>query len=248
VILSEKTSKNSAASGQKADQAPVPPAVVRAEPGPTKRAKKSGPLGAAAAGLEALPAARAPRRGGKRPKPPHGPPKGPPKGPHGGPRAGAGRKPGPQGRPVLGKLRRWVTFRIRPDDRSALEAAAAACGWRVGKFARIASLERALGERLVIMDATERQLFANALDELRRQGSNLNQIAFAANKVAKGLGRPSELPTAEGLVDTARDVKAVVDTLGELLRPVVRRLSDAAPGGRREPTKASREASRSKVK
>jgi hypothetical protein len=103
-----------------------------------------------------------------------------------------------------------------------------ASGWRLGKFVRIAALERAVGGRLVVMDVGERQLFANALAELKRQGSNLNQIAFAANKVAKGLGRPSELPTSEALAETGRDVKAIVDTLAELLRPVVRRMSNAA--------------------
>ncbi len=147
------------------------------------------------------------------------------KGPHGGARPGAGRKPQQAALPVLGKLRQWVTFRIRPDDRGALEKAAAASGWRVGKFARIATLERAMGDRLVVMDVGERQLFANALDELRRQGANLNQIAFAANKVAKGLGKASELPTAEALANTGRDVKAIVDTLADILKPVVRRMS-----------------------
>jgi uncharacterized protein (DUF1778 family) len=245
--LPENPPKNATASGQKADQVPGAPTDARlkasAKPGTKKRAGRSDPSKAAAAGLDAAPAVRVLRRGAR----PSKPPKGPPKGPHGGPRAGAGRKPSPQGLPVLGKLRRWVTFRIRPDDRAALEAAAVASGWRVGKFARIAALERALGGRLVVMDAGERQLFANTLDELRRQGSNLNQIAFAANKVAKGLGRPSELPTAEALAETGRDVKAIVDTLAELLRPVVRRMIDAAPA-RREPRGTPREASRSRMK
>lgn len=169
------------------------------------------------------------------------------KGPHGGARPGSGRKPGMVVRlPVVGKLRRWVTFRIRPDDRAILERAARASGWRVGRFARIASLERAQGEHLVVMDAGERQLFARALDELKRQGSNLNQIAFAANKVAKGLGRPSEMPAAEALAETGRDVKAIVDTLGALLAPVVRRMSDAAHANSRR--KAPARADQKKVK
>lgn len=209
-ILSEKTSKTPAHSDQAAPGSGAAP--VRA--GAKKRAGKQRPVVASAA-ASASPNARARASAAK-------------KGPHGGARPGSGRKPQQAALPVLGKLRQWVTFRIRPDDRGALEKAAAASGWRVGKFARIATLERAMGERLVVLDAGERQLFANALDELRRQGSNLNQIAFAANKVAKGLGKPSELPTAEALASTGRDVKAIVDTLADILKPVVRRVSDVA--------------------
>ncbi len=172
-----------------------------------------------------------------------------PKSPHGGARAGSGRKrQAGTGQAPVGKLRRWVTFRIRPDDRALLEQAAKACGWRVGKFARISTLERAQGGRLVVMDAGERLLFANALDELRRQGSNLNQIAFAANKVAKGLGKPSELPPAEALAEIGRDMKTIVDALAELLKPVVRRMVDAAQVRRQKPLAGARSKSSPIVK
>jgi len=116
---------------------------------------------------------------------------------------------------------RSVRFALESYD--SVRKSAEQSGLRISKFLRVAALERAAG-RLAVLDPAERRLLAELLAELRRQGANLNQYAFAANKVAAALNRESVLPATASVERTSRDVSAAVDRLIAILLPLETRL------------------------
>ena len=110
------------------------------------------------------------------------------------------KKPVPwRGRPrVTDPKERRITLRITPVEYATLTAAAAQSGLSVGAYVRVKALGSA-GPRAVRRPAADRVELARLLGLLGNYGSNLNQLARAAN--ADG-----ELPTAGELTRLAADV------------------------------------------
>ena len=73
-----------------------------------------------------------------------------------------------------------VTVRFLPDEHAELEARAAAAGLSPSAFLRACALGDA-GPRARRSPTVERSLAAQAIAELNKAGSNLNQIARAVN-------------------------------------------------------------------
>lgn len=139
--------------------------------------------------------------------------------PRGGARPGAGRK---KGSVSSRRLTKAVVVRLRDDDALRLAAAADELGWTTTRLVRSLVHERIKGRRTVL-DVAERTLFVRALHELRRQGANLNQIAFCLNCFERGITKPASL-----LLPEAGNVAAAIDDV----RRTVQRLQDYLALGR----------------
>lgn len=87
-------------------------------------------------------------------------------------------------------MTKGFVVRLRDDDAERLAGVAKELGWTKTRLVRSLVRER-IDDRQTVLDAGERRLFVAALQELRRQGANLNQIAFCLNCYTRGLDRPS---------------------------------------------------------
>lgn len=145
------------------------------------------------------------------------------RGPHGGARAGSGRKP----LAIDDERRMDQRLRVRfgGEERRLVTAAAKALGWSTSRLIRVTVLERIAGGRLAILDRQERAAFRETQDDLKRQGANLNQIAFAMNKVAAGIARIDDLPSPGEFRHIAEETKKATATLRELLSVIEFRLT-----------------------
>lgn len=68
----------------------------------------------------------------------------------------------------------WISYRVTPEEKAAIQAQAAQAGFSIGDFSRQAAKKT----RIVIQQSTAD---FESIDQLRRVGVNLNQIARAAN-------------------------------------------------------------------
>lgn len=124
-----------------------------------------------------------------------------------------------------------LSVRFSVEGRREIGAAAGALSMSSARFVRLAALERAAG-RLAVMDPGERKLLAGLLVELKRQGSNLNQYALAANTIALGLKRDMGLPGSAQAAAAFADVQTAVDRLHDVLFPLEARIRAGRPGRR----------------
>ncbi|MBL0928701.1 MAG: hypothetical protein IBJ15_01040 [Alphaproteobacteria bacterium] len=122
-----------------------------------------------------------------------------------------------------------LRVRFGGEESKLVAGAAKALGWSTARFIRVTVLERIAGGRLAILDRQERAAFRETQDELKRQGANLNQIAFAMNKVAAGIARIDDLPSPGEFRYIADETKKATATLRELLSVIEFRLK---PGRR----------------
>lgn len=116
-------------------------------------------------------------------------------------------------RRVSGSERRIRThvraLRLSDDELHQLNIRAAAAGLTVGTYLRTVALGDA-GPRARRRPIIERELLAKLLGQLGKMGSNLNQIAFAANR-GDELDR---IALRRGLADVASLRVAVLEVLG----------------------------------
>ncbi len=133
----------------------------------------------------------------------------------GGARPGAGRK---KGVVSARRMRRCVAVRLQDDEAAALSVAASEAGMKTGRFVRSLVHERLRGVRTVL-DVRERKLLAELLGELRRQGSNLNQIAFALNCLTAGieLSSGAARPAGSAVATAADEVRRTAERLRDIL-------------------------------
>jgi len=120
-----------------------------------------------------------------------------------------------------------LRVRFGADERRLVAAAAKELGWSTSRLIRVTVLERIAGGRLAILDRQERAAFRETQDDLKRQGANLNQIAFAMNKVAAGIARIQDLPSPGEFRHIADETKKATATLRELLSVIEFRLTPA---------------------
>ncbi len=135
--------------------------------------------------------------------------------PRGGARPGAGRK---KGSTTGRRMSRGVVFRLRDDDATRLSATAKELGWTKARLVRSFVHERIGGPRTVL-DAAERELLVVALHELRKQGANLNQLAFCLNCFASGNMAPPglKLVDADSVIVAVTEARKIIGRLGDLL-------------------------------
>ena len=124
-----------------------------------------------------------------------------------------------------------VTVRFLPDEHAELEARAAAAGLSPSAYLRACALGDA-GPRARRSPTVERSLAAQAIAELNKAGSNLNQIARAAgfrNLQALQAGAPQAVPAVPAVAaeaspsDTAPVDAAPVDAAPAPLSDAARR-------------------------
>lgn len=104
---------------------------------------------------------------------------------------------------------RHLTVRLTEDERAAIDAAAERAGLMTGSYAR----QKLLGgpaPRQVRRPPVERRELARLLGEVGKIGSNLNQLARAANQGSYVRG--VEIETALAGLDDVR--AAILSTLG----------------------------------
>lgn len=123
-----------------------------------------------------------------------------------------------------------LNIRLAETEWAVIRAAAAEAGWSVSRYVRTALLERARDTRIGVLAREERELMAAGLFELHRQGSNLNQLAFAANK-ALALGRLQEFPDGSDLEEAAAAAKAAIGRITTLLESAGSRLHRSSKAG-----------------
>ena len=97
-----------------------------------------------------------------------------------------------------------VTVRFLPDEHAELEARAAEAGLSPGAYLRACALGDA-GPRARRSPTVERSLAAQAIAELNKVGSNLNQIARAVN-MKEWPGTSSMTEAAEAVTRAANQV------------------------------------------
>ena len=116
---------------------------------------------------------------------------------------------------------RHLTIRLSTDERAAIDQAAERAGLMPGSYAR-QTLLGAPAPRQVRRPPVERQELSRLLGELGRIGSNLNQIARAANTGAF-VGASSGVGG-----DAAADIGAALHRLLEMREAVLKALGRAS--------------------
>ncbi len=104
---------------------------------------------------------------------------------HGTPKSGKGKRKASIGRPKCERVRdHWVSFRVTAEEHAALMLKAERSGMTAGEYARsrsmrgIARSKKSPSEPVELFGADTRML----LHELRKQGTNLNQLAHHCNR------------------------------------------------------------------
>ncbi|MDY6936921.1 MAG: plasmid mobilization relaxosome protein MobC [Cyanobacteriota bacterium] len=110
-----------------------------------------------------------------------------------------------------------LSIRLTPEERAQLDEDAARLGITTGAYVRQVLLDAPVpkqSRRLVANDNIA--ILGKYIGELGKIGSNLNQLAHAAN-YAKAIGHFAAMPSAELVIATCEDARAWVQKLYKIL-------------------------------
>jgi len=123
------------------------------------------------------------------------------------------------------QLTHVIALRLTESERVRLRAAAATFQQSVSKFARAAlKLSMDGGANGTLLSLDERRVLSKAIRDLGRIGSNLNQIAFSANLIAKGIGGMRKAPDPD-------DIQKITSEIAELIAAMKSFLNRIENGG-----------------
>lgn len=110
-----------------------------------------------------------------------------------------------------------LSIRLTPEERERLDEDAARCGITTGAYVRQVLLDAPVPKQSRRLAANDNiAMLGKYIGELGKIGSNLNQLAHAAN-YAKSIGHPAAMPDADTVISTCQEARDWVQKLYQIL-------------------------------